>query len=40
MTVRRFAEQRSSVPSGAVSRVYRQESERILDGLRRAGMPD
>jgi adenylate cyclase len=40
MTVRRFAEQRSSVPSGAVNRVYRQENERILDGLRRAGMPD
>jgi hypothetical protein len=40
MTVRRFAEQRSSVPLGAVSPTYRRESERILDGLRRAGMPD
>jgi TolB-like protein/Flp pilus assembly protein TadD len=40
MTVQRFAEQRSSVPPGAVSQVYRQESQRILDGLRRAGMPD
>lgn len=40
MTVRRFAEQRSSVPPEAVSATYRRESERILDGLRRAGMPD
>ena len=40
MTVRRFAEQRSSVPPDAVSDVYRRESERILEGLRRAGMPD
>jgi adenylate cyclase len=40
MTVQRFAEQRSSVPPGAVSPVYRQESQRILEGLRRAGMPD
>jgi TolB-like protein/Flp pilus assembly protein TadD len=40
MTVRRFAEQRSSVPPDAVSPTYRRESERILDGLRRAGMPD
>jgi TolB-like protein/Flp pilus assembly protein TadD len=40
MTVRRFAEQRSSVPPDAVSLTYRRESERILDGLRRAGMPD
>jgi hypothetical protein len=40
MTVRRFAEQRSSVPPDAVSATYRRESERILDGLRRAGMPD
>jgi adenylate cyclase len=39
MTVRRFAEQRSSVPPEAVSPTYRRESERILDGLRRAGMP-
>jgi TolB-like protein/cytochrome c-type biogenesis protein CcmH/NrfG len=40
MTVQQFAQQRSSVPPDAVSQVYRQESERILDGLRRAGMPD
>jgi TolB-like protein/Flp pilus assembly protein TadD len=40
MTVRRFAEQRSSVPPDAVSATYRRESERILDGMRRAGMPD
>jgi tetratricopeptide (TPR) repeat protein len=40
MTVRRFAEQRSSVPPNAVSEAYRRESERILEGLRRAGMPD
>jgi TolB-like protein/Flp pilus assembly protein TadD len=40
MTVRRFAEQRSSVPPDAVSATYRRESERILDGLRRAGMRD
>jgi TolB-like protein/Flp pilus assembly protein TadD len=40
MTVRRFAAQRSSVPPDAVSPTYRRESERILDGLRRAGMRD
>jgi predicted ATPase/Flp pilus assembly protein TadD len=40
MTVRRFAAERSSVPLDAVSPVYRRESERILEGLRRAGMPD
>ncbi|HEX3524391.1 MAG TPA: tetratricopeptide repeat protein [Stellaceae bacterium] len=40
MTVGRFAEQRSSVPPDAVSATYRRESERILDGLRCAGMPD
>jgi len=40
MTVRRFVEQRSSVPPNAVSPTYGRESERILDGLRRAGMPD
>jgi TolB-like protein/Flp pilus assembly protein TadD len=40
MTVRRFIEQRSSVPPAAVSPTYRRESERILDGLRRSGMPD
>jgi adenylate cyclase len=40
MTVRRFAQQRSSVPLATVSPVYRRENEQILDGLRRAGMPD
>jgi hypothetical protein len=40
MTVRRFAEQRSSVPPDAVSATYRRGSERTLDRLRRAGMPD
>jgi hypothetical protein len=40
MTISRFAQQRSSVPAEAVSRIYRRENEQILDGLRRAGMPD
>jgi TolB-like protein/Flp pilus assembly protein TadD len=40
MTVSRFARQSSSVPPEAVSRTYRRENEQILDGLRRAGMPD
>jgi adenylate cyclase len=40
MTVSRFAERRSSVPPEAVSEAYRKESERILKGLRLAGMPD
>jgi hypothetical protein len=39
MTVRRFAEERSSVPLEAVSPVYLRGLERILHGLRRAGMP-
>ena len=39
MTVRKFAEQRSSVPLDSVSPVYLSENERILEGLRRAGMP-
>ncbi|HUB11125.1 MAG TPA: tetratricopeptide repeat protein [Acetobacteraceae bacterium] len=38
MTVRDFAEHRSSVPPESVSDVYRRESARILDGLRLAGM--
>jgi TolB-like protein/Flp pilus assembly protein TadD len=38
MTVQRFADQRSSVPPDAVSPTYRRENDRILDGLRRAGM--
>jgi hypothetical protein len=40
MTVPRFAQQRSSVPPDAVGEVFRRESERILEGLRLAGMPD
>ncbi len=40
MTVQRFARQRSSVPLASVSPIYRRESERILEGLRLAGMPD
>ena len=40
MTIQRFAGQRSSVPPGAVSAIYRRECERIMEGLRRAGMPD
>jgi predicted ATPase len=40
MTVRRFAEERSSVPLDAISPVYQHEIERIFEGLRRAGMPD
>jgi len=40
MTVQRFARERSSVPLAAVSPIYRRESERILEGLRLAGMPD
>jgi tetratricopeptide (TPR) repeat protein len=38
MTVSRFVELGSSVPPDAVSEVYRQENERILQGLRLAGM--
>jgi TolB-like protein len=38
ITVQRFAEQRSSVPPEAVSPTYRRQLERILDGMRRAGM--
>jgi hypothetical protein len=40
MTVRRFAEQRSSVPHDAVSKTYLTESNRIHLGLRLAGLPD
>jgi TolB-like protein/Flp pilus assembly protein TadD len=39
MTVRKFAEQRSSVPLNTVSPVYLSENERIFEGLRLAGMP-
>jgi len=40
MTVRRFAGERSSVMLGVTSPVYQREFERVLEGLRRAGMPD
>ena len=40
MTIRCFVEERSSVPLHAISPIYRRENERILEGLRRAGMPD
>jgi TolB-like protein/predicted ATPase/class 3 adenylate cyclase/Flp pilus assembly protein TadD len=40
MTIERFAGERSSVALDVVSPVYRREIERILDGLRRAGMPE
>ena len=40
MTVPRFAEERSSVPIDRVSPVYRRESQRIMEGLRLARMPD
>ena len=40
MTVRRFATERSSVPLEAVSPCYVRGLERILEGLRRAGMPE
>jgi predicted ATPase len=40
MTVARFANERSSVPLEVTSQVYQHEIERILEGLRLAGMPD
>ncbi len=40
MTVQRFARERSSVPLEALTPSYWHGYERILDGLRRAGMPD
>ena len=40
MTIQQFARQRSSVPPDAVSQIYREESRRILEGMRLAGMPD
>jgi TolB-like protein/Flp pilus assembly protein TadD len=40
MTVQRFATERSSVPPEAVSPAYLRSLERVLDGLRRAGMPE
>jgi TolB-like protein len=39
LTVRDFALRRSSVPVEAVSPIYIRENDRILDGLRLAGMP-
>ena len=40
LTVRRFAEERASVPLDAVSAAYLRGNERIWEGLRRAGMPE
>ena len=40
MTVRRFAKGRTSVPLEAVSPGYLRGLERILEALRRAGMPE
>jgi TolB-like protein/Flp pilus assembly protein TadD len=40
MTIRRFAEERNSVPLDAVSQAYLRGNERMLEGLRRAGMPE
>lgn len=40
LTIRQFAEERSSVPLAAVSPTYLRENERILAALRSAGMPD
>ncbi|HEY2618416.1 MAG TPA: hypothetical protein VGI78_13840 [Acetobacteraceae bacterium] len=40
MTIRRFAVERTSVPLDAVSPAYLRGNERILEGLRRAGMPE
>jgi adenylate cyclase len=40
MTICRFAEARASVPLAATSPVYLRGQERILEGLRRAGMPE
>jgi TolB-like protein/cytochrome c-type biogenesis protein CcmH/NrfG len=39
MTVQRFAEERNSVPLNAESPGYLRGHQRILEGLRRAGMP-
>jgi adenylate cyclase len=40
MTVRRFALERNSVPLHAVSPAYLRGTEHILEGLRRAGLPE
>jgi TolB-like protein/Tfp pilus assembly protein PilF len=40
LTIKQFVEERSSVPLAATSPIYRRENDRILDALRRAGMPE
>jgi tetratricopeptide (TPR) repeat protein len=40
LTVKRFVEERSSVPLASVSAIYRRENERILQALCDAGMPE
>jgi tetratricopeptide (TPR) repeat protein len=40
MTIRRFVEERTSVPLDAVSPAYLRGNERMVEGLRGAGMPD
>jgi TolB-like protein/Flp pilus assembly protein TadD len=40
MTIRRFVEERNSVPLDAVSSAYLRGNDRMLEGLRRAGMPE
>jgi tetratricopeptide (TPR) repeat protein len=40
LTIKRFVEERCPVPLAAISPTYCQENERILDALRRAGIPD
>jgi hypothetical protein len=40
MTIRRFVEERNSVPLDTVSSAYLRGNDRMLEGLRRAGMPE
>jgi TolB-like protein/cytochrome c-type biogenesis protein CcmH/NrfG len=40
MTIRRFVEERASVPPETVSPAYLRGNERLVEGLRRAGMPE
>jgi TolB-like protein/cytochrome c-type biogenesis protein CcmH/NrfG len=40
MTIQRFVEERNSVPLDAVSPAYLHGNDRMLEGLRRAGMPE
>ena len=40
MTIRRFVEKRASVPLDAMSPAYLSGNERMLECLRRAGMPE